>query len=257
MKHLLLLLLFPLISFGQNYSKGYEAGYKKGYCIDYINCLRPNVIAPSPEIWKDTYNDGYSRGVVEGSKAVQGDGNSSMQGRKGVNDLLNYDQIAKASGGNSTAISNEQAQQLNAAGAEVGEAIDLLIIAKKIKNAKKRLRNLPSQYIDFPNLYSAFLIGEAVQTIITLDVKPKTSAEYDIARKKIKDRYKLSADLFDSETLATYDLYEGDWGDFSKENKAVAKQEIKNLKEYLKSKKEEEKRLKKEEKKWKKANRKN
>ena len=87
-KLLLLLLIVPMISFGQtstsatesDFRNGYITGFKKGYCIDERYCNPPFSI--KVPLWGkmgfNTYSDGYSKGVVAGkAKKDSSDNNSS------------------------------------------------------------------------------------------------------------------------------------------------------------------------------------
>lgn len=68
------LLLFTIVIFGQDFSKGWQAGFEDGYC-DYNlqhQKMKPIFITPiSPiaPIGFDTYNDGYRAGFIKGKKA--------------------------------------------------------------------------------------------------------------------------------------------------------------------------------------------
>ena len=107
-KLLLILLLVPMVTFGQNnYSDGYKVGYKKGYCADNVACAPPVIpVAPlSVAGGGNTYNDGYNRGVIDGNKANSSSSSSSgsssrRQMAKGVStqDAMTYG--AASSSGN-------------------------------------------------------------------------------------------------------------------------------------------------------------
>ena len=229
-KLLLILLLFPLISFGQNYSKGYEAGYKKGYCIDDIACLTPFVVAPSPEIGKDKYNDGYNRGVVDGNKANSSSSSSKPRGRQIVGGGIDLEAYAAASSsGNQPLVISDEAAQ------EVGDAIAIAITAGQISKAKKKLRKLPNQYREFPNMSTSFEIYKATSNVIILEIKPKTKEELEVAWNNIFERYNFNYELFGDEVVNIIEMYEGNWRLYKKENKDFAKSEEKKLKEYKKS----------------------
>jgi hypothetical protein len=71
-KLLLVLLLVPLVSFGQNeWIDGYENGFKNGYCVGEIGCLSPVPPFKVNNSIEHTYQDGYNQGVVDGNKARQ------------------------------------------------------------------------------------------------------------------------------------------------------------------------------------------
>ena len=89
-KLLLLLLLVPMVSFGQqtttesDFRNGYITGFKKGYCIDERYCNPPFSI--KVPLWGkmgfNTYSDGYSKGVIAGQakKESANKESSSSQG---------------------------------------------------------------------------------------------------------------------------------------------------------------------------------
>ena len=70
-----LILFFALIShttYGQfsEYSKGYERGYHFGYCQDGLGCISPVApVAPIPMSGSYSYEDGFSKGSIDGNKA--------------------------------------------------------------------------------------------------------------------------------------------------------------------------------------------
>ena len=231
----LLFLFLPFYMFSQSaFSTGYEKGYKEGYCYEDFGCIAPNApIAPNPKIGYDSYQDGYNKGFIDGKSAKSGNSpsESSQVGRRQiVKDNLDYDAIgaASSSGNQPIPISNETAQQ-------VGDAFAAAIIAGQISKAKKKLRKLPTQYKEFPNMVTAFEIYNAATTIINLDIKPKTAEELEMARKSIFKTYNFNTDLFADDVLNSVRMYEGNWRTYKKENKNFAKSEEKKLKEYKKS----------------------
>ena len=98
MKNLFIfLMLLPVIAFGQSYSDGYEAGYKKGYCAEDITCVVGiTPVAPISTPGKNSYNDGYNRGVIDGNKANSSSGSSKPRGRKMARQIVDYNSIAQA-----------------------------------------------------------------------------------------------------------------------------------------------------------------
>tara|TARA_B100002052_G_scaffold63131_1_gene56337 strand:- start:1076 stop:1765 length:690 start_codon:yes stop_codon:yes gene_type:complete len=92
-KLILLLLIIPILSFGQTpYDKGFQAGFKKGYCQDdplgCISALPPT--SPIPEIGEDfnSYNDGFVRGVIAGKNKKRKDTKSSSLTFRGADKTL-------------------------------------------------------------------------------------------------------------------------------------------------------------------------
>ncbi len=47
---------------------GWEFGYEQGWCYDQVGeCITPILpLCPIPEIYRDTYQDGYNRGFIKG-----------------------------------------------------------------------------------------------------------------------------------------------------------------------------------------------
>ena len=81
-KLLLLLLLIPIVSFGQNvFNDGFKAGYKKGYCLEEVACFPPYPpYPPYPKAGFNSYSDGYAKGVKAGNAARQSKNNSERGG---------------------------------------------------------------------------------------------------------------------------------------------------------------------------------
>ena len=82
-KLILLLLIVPIIGLSQsNFYKGYSAGWKKGYCGESYGCIPPVVpTPPSPRSGFNSYEDGYARGLSDGSKSSNNRGSSLSAGQ--------------------------------------------------------------------------------------------------------------------------------------------------------------------------------
>ena len=83
-KLLLLLLLVPMVSFGQSssqdYNDGYKKGFKEGFCYEDLSCYPPYPpYPPYPKYGFDTQKDGYNRGLMDG-KAKRDSENTSSTG---------------------------------------------------------------------------------------------------------------------------------------------------------------------------------
>ena len=178
----------------------------------------------------NTYNDGYNRGVIDGNKANSSSSSSKPRGRQIVGGGIDVEAYAAASssGNQPLVISDEAAQQ-------VGDAIALAITAGQISKAKKKLRKLPNQYREFPNMSTSFEIYKAASNVIILEIKPKTKEELEVAWNNIFERYNFNYELFGDEVVNIIEMYEGNWRLYKKENKDFAKSEEKKLKEYKKS----------------------
>lgn len=76
----LIILLFSISMFSQDYYSAYQEGYKKGYCFEDFGCtppIPPN--SPTPRSGFDSYEDGYNRGFSDGKAAKQKNQKSSSQ----------------------------------------------------------------------------------------------------------------------------------------------------------------------------------
>lgn len=64
------LIITPLfIKNEKTFCDGWEEGYKAGWCFEIVNCIEPVVpVCPVPEVFENTYKDGYNRGFTEGKK---------------------------------------------------------------------------------------------------------------------------------------------------------------------------------------------
>ena len=51
-----------------SFCEGWKDGYKEGWCYELPhNCITPIVpLCPLPELYRDTYIDGYNRGFLKG-----------------------------------------------------------------------------------------------------------------------------------------------------------------------------------------------
>ena len=236
----LILILIPIITFSQSsyadYSNGYQVGYKEGYCYEDFSCIPPNPPnPPNPNAGYDRYQDGYNRGFKDGQAAKLKKSSGSQRSSGGGNQTLieGAGKVARSSGGYTDySISDESS-------AAMGQAMAVIIIQNQIKNAKRDLRSLPSQYNELPLLLTAFDIGNAIEKLINYEIKPNTQEEYQEAVEALGEKYIKSVlkeeleDKFQNH-IATYDLYDGSWKEYKKENKEVAKLEEKQLKDYLK-----------------------
>ena len=108
-KLLVLLLIVPMISFGQqnttesDFRNGYIKGFKKGYCIDDSFCNPPfNIEVP---LWGkmgfNTYSDGYNKGVIAGkakkeSTSIIRGGNSSISDKESSSSKGAYENAGAA-----------------------------------------------------------------------------------------------------------------------------------------------------------------
>lgn len=72
MKTFVLVFLFLLSSIApqdDKFCEGFEDGYIRGYCYEIVDCIEPiPPLCPIPEIYENTYEDGYNRGFLEGLK---------------------------------------------------------------------------------------------------------------------------------------------------------------------------------------------
>ena len=105
-KLILLLLLVPMVSFGQtstsglesDFRNGYITGFKKGYCIDDSYCNPPFII--EVPLWGkmgfNTYSDGYSKGIIAG-KAKKESANKESFSSQGAYE--NAGSVITSSGG--------------------------------------------------------------------------------------------------------------------------------------------------------------
>lgn len=71
MKTLLIVLIFLLslqpTQEPEEFCRGWEVGYVRGYCYEVQDCVVPVVpICDYPEIFENTFEDGYNRGFLAG-----------------------------------------------------------------------------------------------------------------------------------------------------------------------------------------------
>tara|TARA_A100001011_G_scaffold53286_1_gene51655 strand:+ start:3070 stop:3768 length:699 start_codon:yes stop_codon:yes gene_type:complete len=146
-KLILLLLIVPIIGLSQsNFYKGYSAGWKKGYCGESYGCIPPVVpTPPSPRSGFNSYEDGYARGLSDGSKSSNNRGSSLSAGQ------INYQRS-----GSSEYNKYKDANRYQSGGAAeqrmVGDAVD----AAMEENRMRRQRATQSNQYQGSSSYSSY-----------------------------------------------------------------------------------------------------
>ena len=144
---MLLLLIVPIIGLSQsNFYKGYSAGWKKGYCGESYGCIPPVVpTPPSPRSGFNSYEDGYARGLSDGSKSSNNRGSSLSAGQ------INYQRS-----GSSEYNKYKDANRYQSGGAAeqrmVGDAVDAAIE----ENRMRRQRASQSNQYQGSSSYSSY-----------------------------------------------------------------------------------------------------
>lgn len=104
----LIILLFSISMFSQDYYSAYQEGYKKGYCFEDFGCTPPNPPnSPTPRSGFDSYEDGYNRGFSDGKAAKQKNQKSSSQKHSNNYELPKFERNYTSN--SSGAYSNPQA----------------------------------------------------------------------------------------------------------------------------------------------------
>ena len=247
MKNLFTLLLLFVFTFSycqSPYCVGWEKGYQKG--LD--SCLEVGVtpVCPLPEIGADSYNDGYGMGYAKAKQKCNSSSRTTkLTGISGKADPTLVDGAKDAYSG-----ANSHVEVSDEAADAIGQGVVALLIAKKIKNAKRDLRQLPDLYREFPNLKTAFEIVKATAILGNYEYKIKSDNEEDVKlfEERIYSTYGfvvepvLNPKLANIESLITEKTqkvilrYEVDWSTYKRENKEKAKEEENRLKDYLKTK---------------------
>ena len=134
-KLILLLLIVPMISFGQqnttesDFRNGYIKGFKKGYCIDDSFCNPPFSI--EVPLWGkmgfNTYSDGYNKGVIAGkakkeSTSIIRGGNSSISDKESSSSKGAYENAGAANTSSGGAYENPTTVIQPNVDAQVGQA---------------------------------------------------------------------------------------------------------------------------------------
>lgn len=65
------MLIYSYTFKGNTFCDGYKKGYKKGNCFEIEFCIEPTItpLCPLPKLGATTYEDGYSRGFLDGYNA--------------------------------------------------------------------------------------------------------------------------------------------------------------------------------------------
>jgi len=130
-KILLVLLLVPVFVLSQsNFYRGYSAGWKKGYCGETYGCIPPVMpTPPSPRSGFNSYEDGYARGLNDGSQRGSNSRSSLSAGQ------INY-----GNSGNSQYNKYKDANRYQSGGATeqqmVGDAVDKAIEENRLRRQR-------------------------------------------------------------------------------------------------------------------------
>lgn len=241
MKNLFVILVLFVVtaSFSQSsYCDGWGKGYQKG--LDSCLEVGATPVCPIPEIGADSYNDGYGMGYAKAKQKC----NSSNQTTTSTGTYGKADPTLVAGARDAYSGANSHIEISDEAANAIGQGVVALMMAKKIKNAKRDLRQLPDLYREFPNLKTAFEIGAAGTNLQLYEYKVKNEEDAEIAREDIYATYGNMNELIDEEKIKIIELYEYDWSTYKRENKEKAKEEESRLKEYLKNKKKKSKKKK-------------
>jgi len=202
-KLLLILLLVPMVSFGQSSSQDYEDGYKKGfkegYCYEDLTCYPPYPpYPPYPKYGFDTQKDGYNRGLMDG-KANRDSENTSSTGYKA--------DMTGSYANPTTVIQPNVDAQVGQAAAEAGAQLGAALAAK-MASIKKSETIVPLKvdlnafkYLVITKSLAGKQAGRAVIKRIKKQLSPLGYNVIDLTGKK-KDN--LPEELKSNKSLALY-----------------------------------------------------